>query len=80
MCGASMAFADTCFPPSRPYLPEDQSAIREYVDLIRQDFETYVTEVSDYFRCLDVERARAFSEAQEVTRDYQTLVETVPGD
>lgn len=77
---AGMAIADTCLPPSRPYLPEDQSALREYADLIRQDFETYVTEISGYFRCLDAERARVFSEAQDVTRDYQTLVETVSQD
>ena len=68
------------FASARPYLPEDQSALREYSDLIRQDFETYVTEVSGYFRCLDAERARVFSEAQDVTRDYQTLVETVSQD
>ena len=77
---AGMAIADTCLPPSRPYLPEGRSALREYADLIRQDFETYVTEVSAYFRCLDAERARVFSEAQDVTRDYQTFVETVSQD
>jgi len=41
-----------------------------YADLIRSDFETYIADVQDYFRCLDTERARAFTEAREVSEDY----------
>jgi hypothetical protein len=44
--------------------------MRAYADLIRADFEVYVTDVQDYFRCLDAERARAFTEAREVSEDY----------
>jgi hypothetical protein len=69
------AAADTCIAPVRPYLPEDQQSVREYADLLRQDFELYVNDVSQHFRCLDQERARAFEEAQEVTADYQRLME-----
>lgn len=72
---AQQAAADTCIAPVRPYLPEDQQSVREYADLLRQDFELYVLDVSQYFRCLDSERARAFEEAQEVTADYQRLME-----
>lgn len=72
---AQQAAADTCIAPVRPYLPEEQQTVREYADLLRQDFELYVLDVSQYFRCLDQERARAFEEAQEVTIDYQRLME-----
>jgi len=44
--------------------------MRAYADLIRSDFETYIADVQDYFRCLDTERARAFHEAREVSDDY----------
>ena len=71
------AHADTCFPPSRPYLPENIAAIREYAELVRQDFEAYISDVTGYFRCLDDERARAFQEAQDVTKDYQILMEAL---
>lgn len=72
---AQQAAADTCIAPVRPYLPEEQQTVREYADLLRQDFELYVLDVSQYFRCLDQERTRAFEEAQAVTADYQRLME-----
>ena len=51
-------------------LPFDLDTSRAYADLIREDFEGYISAVQEYFRCLDAERARAFSEAQEVSQDY----------
>ncbi|SPJ26340.1 hypothetical protein [Palleronia abyssalis] len=51
--------------------------MREYADLLRQDFENYLSEVSDYIGCLDQERVRAFREAQEVTEQYQRFIEIV---
>ena len=72
--GAAVAIAlpasANCLPPERPFLPADPEDARIYADLIRSDFEGYITAVQDYFRCLDAERARAFSEAQEVSQDY----------
>ena len=62
--------AHACIPPERPFLPASREDMRAYADLIREDFEAYIADVQDYFRCLDAERARAFSEAQEVSQDY----------
>jgi hypothetical protein len=67
MCGSASA---ACLPPERPWLPSDATDVRAYADLIREDFESYIADVQDYFRCLDAERARAFLEAQEVSQDY----------
>ena len=67
--------AHACILPERPFLPMSSEDMRTYADLIREDFESYITDVQDYFRCLDVERQRAFHEAQEVSRDYRRLLE-----
>lgn len=67
VCGSASA---NCLPPERPWLPTEATDVRAYADLIREDFESYIAEVQDYFRCLDAERARAFTEAQEVSQDY----------
>lgn len=66
---AGVALAD-CLPPEPPWLPSGAADVRIYADLIRADFENYIAEVQEYFRCLDAERARAFAEAQEVSREY----------
>ena len=72
--GAAVATAlpasANCLPPERPFLPADPEDARAYADLIRSDFENYISAVQNYFRCLDAERARAFTEAQEVSQDY----------
>ena len=49
--------------------------MRAHADLLRSDFEGYIADIQDYFRCLDAERARAFQEAREVSEDYGRLVE-----
>ena len=59
--------AETCYPPTVPY---DPAAQREFADLIRHDFETYIEDVQEYFRCLDTERRRAFEEARKVSEEY----------
>ncbi len=63
-----------CLPPERPFLPADPEDARTYADLIRSDFEGYISAVQDYFHCLDAERARAFTEAQEVSQDYGRFI------
>lgn len=75
--GVSPSDAETCLAPSRPFVPSDPAYAREYADLIRQDFETYLAQVQGYFRCLDAERSRAFGEAQEVSEEYGRFIETV---
>lgn len=67
---AAPASAETCYPPTVPFVPDDPQAQREYADLISQDFETYIADVQEYFRCLDTERNRAFEEAREVSEEY----------
>ena len=67
---ADSALAETCFAPSRPFVPNDPQAAQEYADLIRNDFEAYIQDIQSYFRCLDDERARAFQEAREVSEEY----------
>ena len=51
-----------CVRPERPFLPQSQDDMRTYADLIRGDFEAYIADVQDYFRCVDEERARVFSD------------------
>lgn len=67
--------ASACVAPERPFLPESAEDVRAYADLLRADFEGYIADIQEYFRCLDAERQRAFLEAQEVSRDYGRLVE-----
>ena len=62
--------AHACSPPERPFLPASTEDMRLYADLIRGDFETYISEVQDYFRCMDEERSRTFVEAKEASEDY----------
>jgi len=51
--------------------------MRTYAELIRADFETYIANVQDYFRCVDEERARIFVEAREVSEDYGRFLNAV---
>ncbi|MBL4919181.1 hypothetical protein [Szabonella alba] len=69
--------AHACIPPERPFLPMSREDMRIYADLIRGDFESYIADVQDYFRCLDEERARAFVEAREVSEEYGRFIEAL---
>ena len=69
--------AYACIPPERPFLPASREDMRTYADLIRGDFEAYIADVQEYFRCLDEERARAFVEAREVSEEYGRFIEAV---
>ena len=71
------AQAETCLAPARPFFPNDPDAAREYADLIRKDFEDYISDVQDYFRCIEGERSRAFTEAQEVSQEYGQFIQLV---
>ena len=48
--GGSGAEALGCPAPPRPFAPSDPEAARAYADLIRTDFETYLSEVQTNFR------------------------------
>lgn len=51
--------------------------MRTYADLIRGDFEAYIADVQEYFRCIDEERAQAFVEAREVTEEYGRFLDAL---
>ena len=67
--------AASCLAPVRPFVPSDSQAAKDYADIIRQDFEAYIADIQDYFRCLEQERERAFEEAREVSQDYGRCLE-----
>ena len=69
--------AESCLAPVRPFVPSDSEDARAYADIIRQDFENYISDIQSYFRCLDGERARAFEEAREVSEDYGRFLQLV---
>ena len=69
--------AQGCLAPTRPFVPGDPLDAQEYADLIRTDFEVYLTDIQSYFRCLEDERTRAFNEAREVSEEYGRFIETV---
>ena len=69
--------AHACTPPERPFLPTSRADMRAYADLIRGDFEAYIADVQEYFRCIDDERARAFVEARQVSEDYGRFIQAL---
>lgn len=71
---ARPASGETCLAPQQPFVPSDPVAVFEYADLIRRDFEDYIRDIQDYFRCLELERDRAFREATKVTEEYETFL------
>lgn len=73
----SSASSANCLAPERPFVPSDPQAAREYADLIQNDFEIYIQDIQNYFRCLDDERARAFQEAREVSEEYGRFLGTL---
>ncbi|WP_412105159.1 hypothetical protein [Sulfitobacter sp. D35] len=74
---ARPAGAESCLAPVRPYVPSDPVAAREYADLIRREFELYIEDIQNYFRCLEAERSRAFEEAREVSEEYGAFLKRV---
>ena len=77
ICVAEPVLAESCLAPPRPFLPSDSRAILDYENIIRQDFENYISDIQSYFRCLDGERARAFEEAREVSEDYGRFLQVM---
>ncbi|MCF7748853.1 hypothetical protein GLP43_14905 [Sulfitobacter sp. M39] len=77
ICVPGPVLAQSCLAPPRPFLPSDSRSARDYTDIIRGDFEDYIQDIQSYFRCLDGERARAFEEAREVSKDYGRFLQLV---
>ena len=76
-CLPAAGAAAACLAPTRPFVPNDSEAARDYAEFIRGDFETYIQDIQSYFRCLDGERTRAFEEAREVSEDYGRFLQLV---
>ena len=76
LCPA-LATAQSCLSPPMPILPSDPSAMAEYADILRGDFEFYFRDIQAYFVCLDIERERAVADAQEVTDAYRHFLDAV---
>lgn len=74
---AGPVVAETCLAPMAPFVPDDPQIVLEYRDIIRKDFELYIRDIEQYFRCLDSERARAFEEAREVSAAYGRFLKLV---
>ena len=73
----SQGLAQTCIPPTRPYSPNNAEIAREYADILRQDFETYLQNVQRFFLCLDQARVEMVGITNEVIEDYQRFLEIV---
>jgi hypothetical protein len=58
-------------------VPNDSHSAQSYADFIRRDFEDYILNIQQYFLCLDVERARAFEEAREVSEEYGGFLQII---
>ena len=76
--GQGVGEAEFCIPMRRPYVPSAEEDVAEYRDLIIADFESYMSDVTRYFTCLDQERDRAFREVREVGDEYRAFLERMP--
>lgn len=72
-----LAMPEFSAPLMPPSLPGDDHLMREFEDLLREEFDQYLSEIARYFRCLDAERAHALREAAEVTTQYAAFLEAL---
>ena len=73
----AQSYAGLCVPLNPPELPSDAELVREFAELLREEFEQYLIDVTAYFQCIDAERDRAWREADEVTAQYGALLEAL---
>ncbi|WP_134681456.1 hypothetical protein [Paracoccus ravus] len=48
-------------------MPEDDTSLAQYADLVAEDFERYFSASSEYFACMDATRHTEFERAQQVS-------------
>lgn len=72
-CGSARAF-DACTPPVPPAVPQDDTLLKEYADLIEQDFQAYFDALTDFSICHDQFFARTMDEARSVSADYHSFL------
>jgi len=77
ICYSGPVSKDSCWAPSRLFMPSDSQAARDYADIIRGDFEDYIKYTHRYYRCLDCERARVFEERRAACEDYGRFLQLV---
>jgi len=71
------SYAGLCVPLNPPELPSDAELVREFAELLREEFEQYLIEVTTCFQWIDAKRDRAWREAAEVTAQYGALLEAL---
>lgn len=75
LCSLQSVVAETCIAPTRPFVPSSMEAVREFRELIKNDFEQYIQDVQQYFGCIDAERVQVLQEAHEVSQEYARFLE-----
>lgn len=66
---------DMCIPPVPPAVPQDDALLREYADLIEQDFQSYFDALTDFSICHDQLFLRTMEEARSVSADYRSFLD-----
>jgi hypothetical protein len=69
------ASSGLCLPPAPPDVPQNDALLKEYADLIEQDFQDYFDALTDYSICHDQIFARTLQEAREVSAVYHSFLE-----
>lgn len=67
-----------CLAPEVPITDLPEAVLAEYRSEISAEFEAYFAAVGEHIACLDAERDRALTEAQEATQTYSTFLSTIP--
>ena len=75
MIGGGASADVPCQPPVPPIVPQDSTLLKDYADLIEQEFQTYFDALTDFSICHDQLLARTIEEAREVSVDYHTFLE-----
>lgn len=73
-CDAALAL-DGCTPPVPPAVPQDAALLREYADLIEQDFQAYFDALTDFSICHDQLFFRTMEEARGVSANYRSFLD-----
>ena len=73
--GATVATAQTsdfsdmpfgCLPPIEPYPYEPPRDDPELMEIVNEEYQTFLRDSEDYLNCLEQERARAFQRTNEI--------------
>ena len=67
-----------CLPPDVPMTSLPTAVLTEYRAELSAEFESYFAAISVYIACLDSERARALSEATDVTSALAAILSSTP--